>query len=88
LGAKQLAESRVLVSETTKYNSLLTEATKIKAENEEFRKALKVFRGQLVETVVFNSNLTYTTRLFMEHATTKSEKQDIIKRFDNGFQTY
>jgi regulator of replication initiation timing len=43
LGAKQLAESRVLVSETTKkYNSLLTEATKLKAENEEFRKALKV----------------------------------------------
>jgi hypothetical protein len=42
--------------------------------------SIKVFRGQLVETVVFNSNLTYTTRLFMEHATTKSEKQDIIKR--------
>lgn len=77
LGAKQLAEA------TRKYNSLLTESKQLKTENEEFRKALKVFRGQLVETVVFNSNLTYTTRLFMEHATTKAEKQNIIKRFDN-----
>lgn len=76
--------SKKLVSETVKkYNTLLTESTKLKAENEEFRKALKVFRTQLVETVVFNSNLTYTTRLFMEHSTTKAEKQSIIKRFDN-----
>jgi uncharacterized protein (DUF1697 family) len=86
-GAKeQLAESasKKLVLETKKkYNGLLVEATKLKAENEEFRKALKVFRTQLVETVVFNSNLTYTTRLFMEHSTTKAEKHNIIKRFDN-----
>jgi hypothetical protein len=72
-----------LVSETAKkYNTLLTESKKLKAENEEFRKALKEFRTKLVETVVFNSNLTYVTRLFMEHATTKAEKQNIIKRFD------
>jgi len=76
--------SKKLVLETTKkYNALLVEAKKLKAENEDFRKALKVFRGQLVETVVFNSNLTYTTRLFMEHSTTKAEKEAIIKRFDN-----
>jgi hypothetical protein len=75
--------SKKLVLETTKkYNNLLTEAKKLQAENEEFRKALKTFRNQLVETVVFNSNLTYVTRLFMEHSTTKSEKQNIIKRFD------
>jgi uncharacterized protein (DUF1697 family) len=86
LGAKRLEESasKKLVLETKKkYNGLLAEATKLKAENEEFRKALKVFRTQLVETVVFNSNLTYTTRLFMEHSTTKAEKHNIIKRFDN-----
>ena len=77
-------KAKKLVSETTKkYNALLVESTKLKAENEDFRKALKQFRNQLVETVVFNSNLTYTTRLFMEHSTTKAEKQDIIKRFDN-----
>ena len=75
--------SKKLVLETTKkYNNLLTEAKKLQSENQEFRKALKTFRNQLVETVVFNSNLTYVTRLFMEHSTTKSEKQNIIKRFD------
>ena len=83
-GAKELSESVKLVSETNKkYNTLLTEAKKLKSENEEFRKALKVFRKQLIETVVFNSNLTYTTRLFMEHSTTKAEKTNIINRFDN-----
>jgi len=85
-GADNLKESVIakkLVSETAKkYNTLLTESKKLKAENEEFRKALKEFRTKLVETVVFNSNLTYVTRLFMEHATTKGEKQNIIKRFD------
>ena len=75
--------AKKLVSETTKkYNSLLTEATKLKAENDEFRTALREFRSKLVETVVFNSNLTYVTRLLTEHSTTKAEKQNIIKRFD------
>jgi hypothetical protein len=76
--------AKKLVSETTvKYNNLLTEARKLKVENEEFRKALKEFRTKLVETVVFNSNLTYVTRILMEHSTTKAEKQTIIKRFDD-----
>ena len=78
-----VTKAKQIVSETAKkYNSLLTEATKLKGENEEFRVALKEFRTKLVETVVFNSNLTYVTRLFMEHSTTKGEKQTIIKRFD------
>ena len=85
-GAEKLDESvnkKVIVEVKQKYNNLLTESKKLKSENEEFRKALKVFRNQLVETVVFNSNLTYATRLFMEHSTTKAEKENIIKRFDN-----
>ena len=83
-GAEKLDESRKLVLETTKkYNTLLTEMKKLRAENEGYKGALKVFRNQLVETVVFNSNLTYTTRLFMEHSTTKKEKESIISRFDN-----
>jgi len=81
--AKQVQHAKQIVSETAKkYNSLLTEAKKLKVENEEFRTALKEFRNKLVETVVFNSNLTYVTKLFMEHSTTKAEKQNIIKRFD------
>ena len=76
--------AKKLVSETAKkYNALLTEATKLKSENDEFRAALKEFRTKLVETVVFNSNLTYVTKLFMEHSTTKGEKDSILKRFDD-----
>jgi uncharacterized protein (DUF1697 family) len=82
------SESKKLVLETNKkYNTLLAEAKKLKSENSEFRTALKEFRTKLVETVVFNSNLTYTTRLFMEHSTTKLEKQSIIKRFDEEVST-
>ena len=80
---KESKESKSIISETTKkYNLLLTETAKLKSENEDFRKALKEFRTKLVETVIFNSNLTYVTKLFTEHTTTKSEKQNIIKRFD------
>jgi hypothetical protein len=79
----EAVHARKLVSETAKkYNALLTEATKLKSENNEFRTALKEFRTKLVETVVFNSNLTYVTKLFMEHSTTKGEKDTILKRFD------
>ena len=86
-GAKFQKESVIakkIVTETAKkYNALLDESRKLKAENEQFRVALKEFRTKLVETVVFNSNLTYVTKLFTEHSTTKSEKENIIKRFDN-----
>jgi len=66
----------------SKYRATLNESAQLKVENEEFRKALKKFRNMLVETVVFNSNLSYVTKLFMEHSTTKDEKQRIIQRFD------
>ena len=80
---QEVQKAKQIVSETAKkYNSLLTEAKKLKAENIEFRTALKEFRNKLVETVVFNSNLTYVTKILTEHSTTKAEKQNIIKRFD------
>jgi hypothetical protein len=75
---------KLLIETANKYNNLLSEAKKLKVENEMFRDGLKEFRTKLVETVIFNSNLTYVTRLFMEHSTTKAEKQNIIKRFDTG----
>ena len=60
-----------------------TELAELKAKNEEYKEALKVFRNKLNEIAVFNSNLAYATKLFMEHSTTKAEKMDILKRFDN-----
>jgi len=70
-------------SNVRKYNALLTESKNLKKENEEFRKTLKTFRGMLAETVVFNSNLTYVTKLFVEQSVTKDEKKSILKRFDD-----
>jgi len=59
------------------------ELTELKSKNNEYKEALKVFRNKLNEIAVFNSNLAYATKLFMEHSTTKTEKMDILKRFDN-----
>jgi len=70
-----------------KYNNLLAEAKDLRGKNEEYKEALKQFRTMLAETVVFNSNLTYVTKLFMEQTTTKDEKQVILKRFDEEVST-
>jgi hypothetical protein len=64
------------ISESNEVNSL-------REKNEEYRKALDVFRTKLNEVAVFNSNLAYSTRLFTEHSTTKQEKINILRRFDN-----
>ena len=55
----------------------------LKEKNEEYKQALDVFRTKLTEVAVFNSNLAYATRLFTEHSTTKQEKINILRRFDN-----
>ena len=54
----------------------------LREKNEEYRKALNVFRDKLNEVAVFNSNLAYCTRLFTEHSTSKQEKINILRRFD------
>jgi HIV Tat-specific factor 1 len=58
------------------------EVSLLREKNEEYKKALDVFRTKLNEVAVFNSNLAYATRLFTEHSTTKQEKINILKRFD------
>jgi hypothetical protein len=81
-----------IISEiTNKYNNLLwakkiqTEAKSLRVENNEFRIALKEFRTKLVETVVFNSNLTYVVRILEENLQHKLRKkklsEDLTKRF-------
>ena len=63
--------------------SLESEIRMLREKNEEYRKALNIFRDKLNEVAIFNSNLAYTTRLFTEHSTTKKEKINILRRFDN-----
>ena len=66
-----------------KVESTESEVNVLREKNEEYRKALNVFREKLNEVAIFNSNLAYATRLFTEHSTTKKEKINILRRFDN-----
>jgi hypothetical protein len=66
-----------------KVESIDAELKMLREKNEEYRKALNVFREKLNEVAVFNSNLAYATRLFTEHSTTKKEKINILRRFDS-----
>jgi len=59
------------------------EVQNLKKQNAEYKKALVLFKEKLNEVAVFNANLAYATRLFTEHSTTKSEKLNILKRFDS-----
>jgi len=76
---RNLGESRIRKS----YNLLKEEVDSLKVKNSDYRKALVTFKDKLNEVSVFNSNLAYVTRLFTEHSTTKQEKINILKRFDN-----
>ena len=64
--------------------SLQNEVEMLRNKNEEYRKALNLFREKLNEVAVFNSNLAYATRLFTEHSTSKQEKINILRRFDTA----
>jgi len=66
--------------------SVNKEIAQLREKNEEYRKALNIFKEKLNEVAVFNSNLAYATRLFTEHSTTKKEKINILRRFD-GVET-
>ena len=66
-----------------KVENVEKELVTLRERNEEYRKALNIFRSKLNEVAVFNSNLAYATRLFTEHSTTKNEKINILRRFDS-----
>ena len=64
--------------------SVMDEVQMLRTKNEEYRKALNLFRDKLNEVAIFNSNLAYATRLFTEHSTSKHEKINILRRFDSA----
>jgi hypothetical protein len=81
------ADARVPSNQGKKYQAgrkdLSEDVEALKNKNVELTEALKVFRNKLNEVGVFNANLAYATRLFTEHTTTKTEKLNILKRFDS-----
>jgi hypothetical protein len=80
---KSLPKMKVVPNKSLKESELKSEVESLRAKNEEYRKALNIFREKLNEVAVFNSNLAYATRLFTEHSTTKQEKINILRRFDS-----
>ena len=77
---KRMAGTKVL---TETIDNLKGEVNVLKSKNGEYKKALIMFRDKLNEVAVFNSNLAYATKLFTEHTTNKSEKINILRRFDS-----
>jgi hypothetical protein len=69
---------------TVSESKIMREYRELKSKNEEYKKALNVFKEKLNEVALFNTNLAYVNRLFTEHSTTKKEKMEILKRFDNA----
>ena len=61
---------------------LMGENKSVKAKSKEFKSALTDFRTKIKEVAVFNTNLAYATKLFTEHTTSKEEKINIMRRFD------
>jgi hypothetical protein len=80
---RRAQRDRVAAPSQIRKESVQKELHLLKEKNEEYKKALDFFRNKLNEVAVFNSNLAYSTRLFTEHSTTKQEKINILRRFDN-----
>ena len=80
---RRAERDRVASPSQLRKESLNVELNLLKEKNEEYKKALDFFRNKLNEVAIFNSNLAYSTRLFTEHSTTKQEKINILRRFDN-----
>lgn len=71
-------------TDTVSETKIMKEYKELKSKNNEYKKALNVFKDKLNEVALFNTNLAYVNRLFTEHSTTKKEKMEILKRFDSA----
>jgi hypothetical protein len=80
---RRAERDRVAAPSQLRKESFNKELNLLREKNEEYNKALDFFRNKLNEVAIFNSNLAYSTRLFTEHSTTKQEKINILRRFDN-----
>ena len=64
-------------------NEALKQIDKLKKQNGLYKQTIVAIKDKLNEIALFNSNLTYSTKLFTEHSTTRKEKKDILRRFDS-----
>lgn len=66
-----------------KVSLLESELNLYKEKNNEYKDALSTLKGKMNEMAVYYTNLSLTNKLFTEQTTTKKEKLDILKRFDD-----
>ena len=81
LPSKNLFKAGTVTNEEV--STLKKQVQVLKEKNEEYKKALILFKEKLNEVATFNANLAFATKLFTEHSTTKQEKMEILKRFDS-----
>ena len=85
--SRKVSKPMIKESTSTKVSAndskILKEYEELKAKNEEYKKALTIFKTKLNEVALFNNNLALVTKLFTEHSTTKKEKMEILKKFDS-----
>lgn len=79
-GVKVVQENKKLKAQLDK---VLKENKELKLNETKAVAALKKMIKQAEGLALVNSNLAYVSRLFTEHATTKQEKIEILKRFDS-----
>lgn len=80
-------ENQRLIKESTQLKSsvenLLNENKNLTSELGKYHETLILMKEQLDKVALINRKMGYINRLFCEHATTKSEKESILERFDN-----
>ena len=81
LSAKNVYKAGTVTNEEV--STLKKQVQVLREKNEEYKKALVLFKEKLNEVATFNANLAFATKLFTEHSTTKQEKMNILKRFDS-----
>ena len=81
LPAKNVFKAGTVTNEEV--STLKKQVQVLREKNEEYKKALVLFKEKLNEVATFNANLAFATKLFTEHSTTKQEKMNILKRFDS-----
>ena len=79
--AKQTVKEAKLIKA---YNALLAENKRLKSNEIKAANMLEETMHKMKSLATINSKLAYTTRLFTENSTTKTEKVDVLKKMDTA----
>lgn len=86
-GVKTKSTSEPRYSGIANESKIMAKVNSILNENKELKSALVKFKKVLQEAAVVNVNLGQIIKLISENSTTKTEKEEIIRRFGNEAKT-